>query len=322
MHEVSGSLPISRRPIPGTNLSASRLGFSIEPAEGLTPTGEERSVALLRAARKCGVTTFRIPDGAGARRAVRLVAAALPASDPEVVVVLAHSFTSLANEGARDMAGGAAADFEGRLRQSLQTASTRLAPHRVDLLEWSHESDSGLELSEVREVLDRLRTEGHFQAVSMRLSADEVDTAGTVETPAAPRLLSGDLSALDHRHLTYLDRAAATGSLGFFALDPLSSGRLDGSRFAAAIGNRHPDAPPVSVRELRKDAQPVLRLGFLTEGHRRTLAQASLQFLFHWTWVCSALVPLPSPERLDELVAVERSAPLSESEVEAVLELA
>jgi aryl-alcohol dehydrogenase-like predicted oxidoreductase len=73
------------------------------------------------------------------------------------------------------------------------------------------------------------------------------------------------------------------------------------------------------LRQLHRDFDPVLRLGFLTDSRERTLAQASLQFLFHWPWVASVLVPLPSPERLEEFLAASSRPPLTDEEVDRAL---
>ncbi|MGA8542080.1 MAG: hypothetical protein WB947_00840 [Thermoplasmata archaeon] len=235
------------------------------------------------------------------------------------MVVLASSFSALAEEGAQDSSGTVAPDLEERLRRSLQAATARLAPQKVGLLEWRPEDDSGLELSDVIPVLERLRGEGWFSATSLRLSEGEAPRERSPAGSPQGRLYSGELSLLDHRRLSALGGSAESGALGFFALDPFSRGRLDGSRFAGSVGERRPDAPPVSVRELRREFLPVVALDFLTTGRRRTLAQASLQFLYRWPWLCSAFVPLPSPERLDELVGAEFTPPLTEDDVERVV---
>jgi aryl-alcohol dehydrogenase-like predicted oxidoreductase len=132
-------------------------------------------------------------------------------------------------------------------------------------------------------------------------------------------LYFGSLSPLDRGLLDLLTENAMRTRLGFFAHDPLSRGKLDGTRFARSIADRRPDTPPSSIRELQREFDPVLGLGFLTAEGRRTLAQGTLQFVLRWPWVCSALVPLPAPERLDELVRTESVPPLSDAEVERLL---
>lgn len=277
---------------------------------------------MLRSARARGVTTFGVPLGPDSLSAERLLATAFPAFDAENVVLLGRSFSSLAEEA---VAGNAAADrddFEGRLRRSLEVSARRLAPLRVGILEWSPEPDSGIPVEEAVRVFGRLRSDGALAAWSLSLSdAGVLPGYSGKSTAAAPELFTGELSVLNSRWAGALAELSTAGPLGFFARNPLGGGHLDGSRFAATVAERRPDQRPVHVQELRREFGPVLGLGFLTEGHQRTLAQAALRFVYRWPWVCSALVPVPAPERLEELVAAETVPPLSEGEIDRVLGL-
>jgi aryl-alcohol dehydrogenase-like predicted oxidoreductase len=198
-----------------------------------------------------------------------------------------------------------------------------LHPQAVGLLEWHQDPDSSQGLPEVIGALDRLRSEGAIAGWVLHVLQDGSLT-GTEPGGVAGRvtLFSGSLSPLNRRLLSPLAERAAGGPTGFIARDPFGGGRLDGTRFAQSAAHRRPDVRPDSVRELQREFDPVLRLGFLTEGRRRTMAQAALQFVLHWPWVCSVVVPIPSPERMDELTLTETTPPLSEREIDRILAVA
>ncbi len=266
------------------------------------------------------MNTFALPAGAGAARAERLLAAALPTEDPDCVVLAPRSFSSLAESSARS-SSAPDVDFEAGLRRSLEASNRRLSPQHVGLLEWRLEPVGGPSLPDAVSAFERLRSQAVVTAWVLALAPGAPPSEPSFEDSSArTSLYSGALSILEPRETGALaERAAAPGPFGFFARDPLGGGRLDGSRFVASMADRRPDAPPVPVRELRLEFDPVLRLGFLTAGRPRTLAQSALQFLYRWPWVCSALVPLPSPERLPELLRAATTPALTDSEVARIL---
>jgi aryl-alcohol dehydrogenase-like predicted oxidoreductase len=277
---------------------------------------------LLRTARSRGVTTFEIPEGPGSVRAERQVATAFPGPDKECLVLVERSFSSLVDEGARAPPVTGEATVEARLRRSIRDSELRLRPQSIGILEWRQEADSGLSLADAVVILDVLRSEGLFAGWALTLPPD-----GTLPAPPEFRtgrapLFAGFLSLLQPRSAGPFTERAKFGPMGVFVRDPLGGGRLDGTRFSRSIGDRTPESRPVDLRELHREFDPVLRLGFLTTGRGRTMAQAALQFLYHWPWVCSALVPIPGPERLEELARSEATPPFSEDDIERVLSAA
>lgn len=316
----SNGIEIRRRSVPGTRTHVSELGFTVAPTTRDSPVLGDRLLRVLRSARARGVTTFQVPDSPTAPRGERLLADAFPTADPECTVLVGRSWSTLAEEAGRTTKTPPADGLEGLLLRSLVASEARLAPLSIGIVEWTHESDSAIPLAAAAEVLDRVQRTGAFAAWSLVIRPGEPLTDGGrgPESGAGP-LFSGEISPLDPRLVHPLAVRAAAGPVGFFARDPLGSGRLDGTRFARSIADRRPDVPPVNVRALRREFDPVLRMSFLTEGRQRTLAQAAVRFAVDWPWVCSALVPIPSPERLEEIVRSTTVPPLSELEVERIL---
>jgi aryl-alcohol dehydrogenase-like predicted oxidoreductase len=315
-----GGERVSRRPVPGTRLRASSLGLTLSASRLGSPASDPRTVQLLRNARSLGITTFQLPEGPGARRAERILSAAFPSPDTDLVVLVGRSVSSLAEEGARSAEGETEQTWETRLRQSIEACSARLHPLSVSLVEWRPAAEDGPRLGDAARTLERLRSEGVVAGWVLAVPPGEVLPSQSSNGPhGAVTLFSGAFSPMNASLRAPLAERATAGSVGLFAQDPLDAGRLDGTRFTESVAYRRPEGRPVNVRDLRREFDPVLRLGFLTAGHARTLAQASLRFVLHWPWVCSAVIPLPAPERLDELTRTESTPPLSDAEIARVL---
>ncbi len=135
-----------------------------------------------------------------------------------------------------------------------------------------------------------------------------------------PGLLAGPYSLLHRTLAEDAARAAGTAPFGWVVRDPFAGGRLDGSRFAPALRGGRP-ATPRSVRELEAEFAPVAPYRFLARTGRRTLAQASLQFLLMRPWVATICVPPPVVERWDELFRLSDALPLTDEERAAVEQL-
>jgi aryl-alcohol dehydrogenase-like predicted oxidoreductase len=310
---------VSRRDVPGTKLRASSIGFRIDPPSPGGSVSEPRRAALLANARARGITTYDVGQGASARRAERLLGAAFPTTDPDLLFLVHRSAAELVEEGTREHGNSTELDLEARLRRSLEPSAERLRPQSIGLLVWHDASERSVPSAEVVSALDHLVKERRIAGWGRWVPSGSSVSEWAETDAGGAELLVGSLSPLDPSFVPQLTDRASRSSLGFFAEDPLGSGRLDGTRFARSIVDRRPDARPLNVRELRREFDPVLRLGFLTEGKQRTLAQASLKFVLRWPWVSSALVPLPAPERLDELLAAELVPDLTETDVERIL---
>jgi aryl-alcohol dehydrogenase-like predicted oxidoreductase len=303
---------ISRRGVAGTDLTVSSIGLSLDASEAGTPAEIRSASALLRAARQRGITTLDLPEGPGAERLEHLVATAFPEPDAELAIIAQRSSAGLsANLRAgspRTTSSGALASLAG----SIEESNARLAPHRVTFVDWAPaEGEREIEIAAAFAQLG----EGSRSPIRVRRLAP-----GIASTDPGGGPCSGTLSILDQRLARGLLGASPPG-VGFFARDPLGSGRLDGSRLGDTLGARRPGSGPPRVRELEREFAPVLSLGFLTEGRRRTLGQAALRFVLQFPWVACALVPLPAPERLDEIARTESTPPLTEGELGRILEV-
>ncbi len=101
-----------------------------------------------------------------------------------------------------------------------------------------------------------------------------------------------------------------------------AEGLLDGAQLRGPL-RLPPGTPgggPTPLRELRRELDPILAWHGLVLPHRRTLAQAALQWASSHRDLDAILAPLPAPERLEEILSFERSPAWSEAD-QAVVEL-
>jgi aryl-alcohol dehydrogenase-like predicted oxidoreductase len=309
--------PIERRPIPGTSAISSLLGIVVEPPSTATPAVDRGIVAALQRARERGVTTFDLAHRGPLARAERLIAAAFPDPDPALVFLVGRSWP-FPPERRRSVgeSPGTPSDPLRDLEVSLGEDVRRIGRHGSVLVDFDAGEAPPERIREAVKVLDLHQAQGRISGWSLHRRS-EAD--GTISDPAmssAARCV--ELSLLDRSALGALADRASRGPLGVLVRNPFAGGRLDGTRFAATLGERSPSTAPLDVRSLHAEFDPVLRLGFLTRGHRRTLAQAGLLFLFRWPWFATVFVPLPRPERWEEILGAGSAPPLDSTELRAL----
>jgi aryl-alcohol dehydrogenase-like predicted oxidoreductase len=297
--------PVSRRRPAGLACSLSSLGWALgDPLPG--SLADPTPVAMLRRGWDAGVTTF---DLTGARRPegpAALLLRAFPESEIEVMLDLGSSAAP-----STDVAGG--------LAKAVRHHRDRL-PRRAQIVAISSTAADRTDPdADLRAQLVKLAADGRIAGWGIQGTAEGVPAGAGAPGTSRPGLWSVPLSLLEPGLAARLPADAESRGVTIVATDPLAGGRLDGSRFSSALADRTPGAAPPTIRSLHEEYDRVVRLGFLTAGRRRTLAQAALAFDLAWPWVASVSVPLPRPERLDELLAVESVPPLSPEETDAVL---
>lgn len=304
---------ILQRSVPGFGRAFSEVSISLDPPAAGTPSGEARGIALLRRARAVGVTTFDVADARYPARAERWIAAAFPHPDPELSVIVGRSIGSLAREGDNDAREAVTQTLEERIAGSLEASSRRLAPVTISWVDWDpareRESAGAGETLHLPERVALPREVGWIVRLPLNIRVLPTGGPGT-------SVFSGTLSPLEQSLAAVFENQPDRPDARLVARDPFAAGRLDGSRFARAGQFAPPGTAPIDVRSLHEEFDPVLRLGFLTERRRRTLAQAAIQFVLAHRWVATVAVPLPDPERFDEVLGFGSRPALSADEME------
>ncbi|HTT45597.1 MAG TPA: aldo/keto reductase [Thermoplasmata archaeon] len=292
------SSPIPLRVVPGGGLSVSLLGLVVDPVGPAGAVADRALVERLRRAREGGVTLF---DTAGSRdsdRAQALVATAFSERDPAVVVIV------------RDAAG-----------------PEPLRPGSSSLPRPSTPPAAVGQFRTIREVAPSptagpagpgASPNNPSTAAGSSVAVRLMPGASSLPPHPGGGLYSGPFSLLDRRLRPLFEPGARGAPIGLLARDPFAGGRLDGSRFAQSGLELGPSMSPPSLRALEREFEPVLQLGFLTAEHKRTLAQAAVQYVAGHPWVVSVLVPLPPADRLEELLEAFTRPPLTAEEVSRV----
>jgi aryl-alcohol dehydrogenase-like predicted oxidoreductase len=313
---MTGGRAVGRRAVPGTPRTASVFGLALDPPAVAPPEADRQLVALLRKARAEGVTVFDVSGSAHRPHAERLIATAFPHFDPELLVIVTGEVpgAGYADPSGRSAPSSPAPDVAETLSKSLAQSRRRLSPQVPGILEGrvdTGEADGG---AAAGRTLAGLASSQELVGWMPRLAPDRSAFSEGVSHEAS-HLFSTELSLLEPSLATSVDELFEAREFGVFARDPFAGGRLDGTRFAASVVDRALPGRPLDLRALRAEFDPVLRLGFLSLPHRRTLAQAALQFLLSRAWVTSILLPIPRPERWEEIFGAEEVEPLTGEEL-------
>jgi len=301
----SSSSEIPRRPLPGGKRTLSLLGFSVEGGSGTASS--PGIVQRLRRARASGVTTFDVVGSSDPARARWLLSEAFTDPDPEIVVVLPDVSEAPTGSSARSHFSNPPTSAGGPSPFGIGSSSAT-----TTILQLDSDRERSQEGPTPSRRADSDGGTHTFRALRLDPSTERLPetTEGT--------LFTGPYSLLDSRLGRLLDRSSPNSVPSFLARDPFAAGRLDGTRFSGNWLERGPSAAPSSLRTLVSEFEPVLRLNFLTAGRKRTLAQAALQFAGYRGWASCVLTPLPTVDRMEEILTAFRCPALTEEEVRQV----
>jgi len=306
---------VGRRPIAGTSVETSVFGFAIDPAPTASPIADRTQVSLMLRARESGVTTFDLSRPRSLPRATQLLRTAFPEGRGGLLVIIGLSAEEPDPGPSRP--GPAPARPPPYREEDVRSATvervSQFAPLGSVFVDWDQSRTPSDALGRTRDWLDSLVERDTLAGWSLHGRPGE-DPPVPRGGPSA-RPVSVELSLLDRRVLGSLAARFAETPGGVLVRNPFADGRLDGSRFSAPLFDRDPTASPINLRSLHADFDPVLRLGPLTRNHRRTLAQAALQYLLYWPWVATVLLPLPAPERWEEIRKTASAPPLDIAEL-------
>jgi len=315
---ASSTVPtIERRPIGGRSYGFSAIALDLAAVPVASAHDRGVAVAELLRARAVGVTTFDLVNARDPPVLERLLAEAFPSDDPDLVTILGvRGFgRGPASRSAPERPPVTGESASAALRTSLAESLERLGRNRRVVVDWRPRRGSLPSEAVVPDLL-RLRDEGVILDVAVGNDPSLPGSTATAEGDIA--LASVVLSLLETDALGPAEQANPPPPY-WIARDVFAEGRLDGSAVRGFAARPGPGAGPHGIRDLQEAFEPVLRLGFLTETRRRTMAQAALRFVLGWPWVVTASVPMPPPERFEEILGYAASPPLERVELARVL---
>ncbi|MCI4336610.1 MAG: aldo/keto reductase [Thermoplasmata archaeon] len=312
------------------------LGVGVASAFHPLLTGEQDRVgrALIRRAVERGIRLFDCSAGGRTDEVERRWTAAREDGESSNIMVM----TTLVGEPAmpEESGPGSMPKFPGAggvfglrvenwaqdVRDSVARATSRLGRSPV-ALGWieSHEVRTLGDPSVQHALRDLCANSGMMRRWGVRFdrrfpTSEELDTA----IAAGPQAVALPLHLLNAgQGLELVDQVRRAGA-GVVSTDPYAAGLLDGSRLRLNEGAVPGQPPlPTTLGRLNAEFKPVTQLAHLTRGHRRTLPQAALQFLWGTPGVDCAIVPLRDPNDLEVAVGSLAAAPLEDSERDVVV---
>jgi aryl-alcohol dehydrogenase-like predicted oxidoreductase len=314
-----------RRTLPNSSTRVPEVGIALSGWEGEQTPSNQLS-GLVRYASTLGIRLYDLSSAPDIARAEWLLSSAL-SQDPaeriigsrlEVVHPLSDSgpATNHPQELVMPSAVLVGPPFDRfGARAALRGHLSRLGTGRLDLLLVSGATPADYAEGSLPAALDSLAAEDLVSVWGVYLPRSE-ESVGLVQAAAAAGARTANIAfnLLEPYDLPRAERESH-GSLGWIVRDPHAGGRLDGSLLRPDPLPSRPGATPATLERYAREIQPILRLGFLTEGRKRTLAQAALLYALAQPSVVSVTPRLSSPERLSEWARYRDVAPLSAEEI-------
>ena len=300
-----------------TGLRVSEVGFGAWAIGGPSKLGELEvgwgevddavSLRAIEAAYEAGITFFDTSDAYGAGRSETLLGKAFKAKRDRVVIAT--------KGGNRTVDGRWVKDFsKAWLSRALDASLARLGMDYVDLYQLHSPTATEDYRDEAFEALEALKAQGKIRSYG-------VSVGPAAHGPWVIRNTRADTiqvvyNLLEREPEQELLALAQAQGVGIIARVPLASGFLTG-KFTADVtfpanDHRGRTYTPEKIREI---AGQVARLGFLTEGRRKTLAQAALQYCLAHPAVSTVIPGAKTPEQARANAAASDGVLLTAEEV-------
>jgi myo-inositol catabolism protein IolS len=301
-----------------TGLRVSEVGFGAWAIGGPAKLGDVEigwgevddamSLRAIEAAYDAGVTFFDTADVYGAGRSEVLIGKALKSKRDRVVIA-----TKVGN---RTTAGGEwAKDFSKRwITEAIEASLTRLGMDYVDLYQLHSGTDTAQYRDETFEALNALKAAGKIRHYGISVGPCAHGPWVIRNTPA--ETIQVVYNMLEREPEAELLPLAQAQGIGIIARVPLASGFLSGkftqeTQFAPN-DHRARTYPPAKIRQM---VGQVAKLGFLTEGQSKTLAQAALQYCLAHPAVSAVIPGAKTPEQARANAAASDGVLLTSQEV-------
>lgn len=327
---------LERRTVGRSGISVSVLGVPVERLLSSSPTSDDdpSAAAAINLLRNSGVTYFDagppssaserfLGDALGPDGAVTVECGVTLSGESEFGSAPSPAFAppALAAGHRQPSAFGPRPDgWAEELNDALHRARDRLRRPRIEIA-WIDLTDAHI-LAEpaVIAAIKEAQRDHRVGAWGIR-SVDSTPESSLVATAvtAGVDALAMPLHLLNAPEVAGLAAAVHLAGASVIGVDPHATGRLDGQLLRDGALLARPGPPrPVIWSELRRELEPVARLGLLTSGRRRTLGQAALQYVLGTPGVASVLPDWRDPARFAEWLEAMTREPLTDIERRAV----
>jgi aryl-alcohol dehydrogenase-like predicted oxidoreductase len=282
-----------------TGLRVSEVGFGAWAIGGPAKLGEvvtgwgevddAMSLRAIEAAYEAGVNFFDTSDVYGEGRSETLIGKVLKSKRDRVVIA-----TKVGN---RTIDGKWVKDFSTPwIREAIDASLARLGMEYVDLYQLHSGTDIAQYREETFETLETLKAQGKIRYYGV--SVGPAAHGPWVIQNTRADVIQVVYNMLQREPEQKLLALAQAQGVGIIARVPLASGFLTG-KFTADVtflSNDHRSStyPPEKIRQM---VGQVAKLRFLTEGKRKTLAQAALQYCLAHPAVSTVIPGAKTPEQ-------------------------
>ncbi len=314
------------RTFPKTDLQVSEVGFGV----WTVATGwwgektDDEAIALLHAARDCGINFFDTADTYGNGRGETLLQQAFGPNPQGLVYATKFGYDFYNNADARRGQQEIPHDFSPNfVRFACEQSLQRLGVEAIPLWQIHNARMDSVQNDELWATLDDLKAQG------------KILHAGVALGPANGWLVEG-IAAMRHRDIASLQVIhnmleqhpggdffpdARAHDIGLLVRVPHSSGMLEGKYTPDTVfpPNDHRRHRPRSW--LINGIKKLETLTFLTEGRNQTLGQAAIKFILSEPSVTSVLPNIYDEEQLRELAAAPDLPDLSAEDLARIADL-
>jgi Aldo/keto reductase family len=253
---------------------------------------------MLRAGSDAGIKGIHAGmDEAAPARAPRLIDAVQRAEPSPETLVLVVQYSTERGSAPRIEPEGTDVPVVPVVSPSGAGVSPRRPRHLLDI---QVRGSTGPEALPARSSLETAARHGGFEAWG--LGFDEVPPLPTLvrAVELGPGWIRLPFHLLSPPSTDEAITVARTAGIPIVASNPFADGRLDGSQLRGSPLETIGRPAPSDWAAVRRTWAPVLALGFLTESHQRSLAQAALQYVLGVEGVAATLVPAGEPDALKE----------------------
>lgn len=318
------------RPFGDTDLVASEVGFGVWTV-GTTMWGitdEGVGIRLLQQALELGITFYDTADVYGDGLGETILAKAFQGRREKVVYSTKFGYDFVTHPGVQPGQRERPQDWSpAYLRRACEASLRRLDTDRIDLYQLHNPRIDTLRRDDLFAELERLKAEGkirHYGATlgpAIDLRQAEEGRVAVTERRMITQIIYNLFEQQIGRPLIPL---AAAHGVGLMVRVPHCSGLLEGRYTAETTFDRNDHRHFRVNTDERKRAwleaglQKVARLGFLTEGGRRTLGQAAIRWILAEPCFATVLPNIYDEGQLAEFAAASEVADLSPEELRQV----
>ena len=292
------------RAVPGTKIKVSEIGFGVWTlAVGNEHEREVRARHLIHYALDRGINFFETADSCAEGLAETLLGGILHEERSRVVIAtkFGHDFYPHENFGDLLEENVGRLNFSPKyLRFACEKSLRRLKTDWIDFYQIHHPTMNAVLRDDLYAALEKLKKEGKILSWGAALgpAADWIEEGKLLMRLRQVPHLRIAFSLFDPEHGWELMRETEKKNTALFAAMP----HLFGSR----------------ISEIRKSLEV---FSFLTEGGRRTLAQAAIEFVLSHKKVLCAIADITEESQINEFAPTSECPDLSGAELDRIRKL-